>query len=106
MSDTTYAYVLVRTDIPLADQMVQVGHATLEAGGKFTYPPHTHMVLLQVPCQKTLLKHVERLERHGIASCVYWEPDDDMHHTAACFQPIAGDQRKLFAALNLWGNPE
>jgi len=29
---TPYVYVLVRQDIPLADQIVQVGHICLEAG--------------------------------------------------------------------------
>lgn len=32
MNSNTYAYVIVRQDIPLADQMVQVGHACYEAG--------------------------------------------------------------------------
>jgi hypothetical protein len=29
---TPYMYVLVRQDLPLADQMVQVGHVCFEAG--------------------------------------------------------------------------
>lgn len=37
--DKRYVYVLVRTDIPLPDQVVQACHASLEAGFAFNAPP-------------------------------------------------------------------
>lgn len=44
-----YNYVFVRKDIPLADQLVQVGHVCLEAGSSFGPASGTpFMVLLEV----------------------------------------------------------
>lgn len=60
MSDDSipYVYCFVRTDIPIADQIVQVGHACIEAGKRFQHPDNTHLVLLNMPNQDKLVDTV------------------------------------------------
>lgn len=80
--------MLVRTDIPLADQVVQVGHACLEAGRRFVWQDGTHMVVLAVPDLERLLRALERLDRAGTRYALFDEPDDQMGFTAACTEPV------------------
>lgn len=101
----SYIYALVRTDIPLADQIVQVGHACLEAGGAFAPPPGCHLVVLQVGSEPQLWRMVERAEIAGIPMKVFFEPDDGMRYTAACSAPVGGAQRRIFRHLPLWAPP-
>lgn len=81
---THYAYVLVRKDIPIADQIVQVGHACLEAGRKFPYFDDTHMAVLEVADRERLIQALERLDLIGVRYALFDEPDDNMGFTAAC----------------------
>lgn len=103
-------YVFVRKDIPLADQLVQSSHACLEAGRAFLPPPHTNVVLLAVENETSLLKALEDIV--PIKYEVFFEPDpiDDgsknsMGYTAACTEPISGDQKRLFRKFKMWKAP-
>jgi hypothetical protein len=88
--------------------MVQIGHACIEAGARFTPPEHCHMALLAVKDEDALLKAKERVESMGIQMQMFWEPDPidgqegPMGFTAACSEPICGDQRRAFKKYNLW----
>ncbi len=95
-----YSYVFVRTDIPLADQIVQVGHACLEAGNKFG--KSGYLIVLQVRSQDRLLEALEHVEQHDIKSVLFYEPDDEMGYTAFCTQTVVGEQRKYFKKYKLW----
>jgi hypothetical protein len=80
-----YNYVFVRKDIPLADQLVQVGHVCLEAGtilGPASGTPS--MVLLQLNNLEHLKETKVYLECNGIKFTVFNEPDDNMGETAIC----------------------
>jgi hypothetical protein len=98
-----YSYVLVRRDIPLADQIVQVGHACLEAGRVFEQPPDSNMVVLSVGTEERLLRAVASTEQAGLRWALFYEPDDDMGHTAACSAPVSQpDTRRLFRKFEMW----
>jgi hypothetical protein len=98
-----YVYVLVRTDIPLADQMVQVGHACLEAGRRFEQPDEPcHLVLLAVSSERDLQFVVEEVELIGVHWVVFHEPDDNLGLTVACTEPIRGTIRRALQHLPLW----
>ena len=106
-----YIYVVVRTDIPLADQIVQVGHACFEAGIKFG-EPDCHMVLLQTDNEHNLNKIIQKLTDYDIQSVVFYEPDsvsddttDPMGHTALCTEPLRGKYRMIFKDHLLWFPP-
>lgn len=97
----------MRTDIPLADQLVQVGHVCLEAGHQFTQPPEAcHLALIGVPSQEALLGTVAQMAMAGIRCAVFYEPDDALGYTAVCTEPVTGDTRRLFKRFSLWKAPE
>jgi len=71
--------VLVRTDIPLADQIVQVGHACLEAGWQFAPPAAPcHLVVLGVVSEAHLHTVVGDAALTGVRCAVFHEPDDGL----------------------------
>ncbi len=89
--------MLVRTDIPLAQQIVQVGHACLEAGRRFAWPEEPcHLVVLAVPTLADLQIAVERATLAGIRLAHFGEPDDSLGLTAACTEPLNAPLRRLF----------
>jgi hypothetical protein len=93
----------VRTDIPLADQVVQVGHACLEAGFKYPRPNEiVNLVLLTVASEKQLLVYIGRLGTTGIKYALFHEPDNQMGYTAACTEPLAAIHKREFRHLPLW----
>jgi hypothetical protein len=99
--------VLVRADIPLADQMVQVGHACLEGGRRFAQPAEPcNLVLLSVPSERHLRDAVVRAELAGIRCVAFNEPDDDLGDTAACTEPVSARGRRVFRRFPLWRSPE
>lgn len=74
----------MRTDIPLADQIVQVGHACLEAGFKFQKPNEiVNLVVVGIESETHLLATLERMSLRGIRYVVFHEPDDELGFTAA-----------------------
>jgi hypothetical protein len=84
-----YAYVFVRTDIPIADQLVQVGHACLEAGNRFAQPEGPcHLVLFGVRSEARLLDAAVWLNAAGIKCVTFFEPDDRLGYTAISTEPV------------------
>ncbi len=98
--------MLVRTDIPLAQQVVQVGHACLEAGRRFDWPElPCNLVVLGVATQADLQIIVERVALAGVRLALFHEPDDDLGLTAACTAPLTGPIRRILRRLPLWSEP-
>jgi hypothetical protein len=97
----------VRTDLPLADQIVQVGHACLEAGVRFGCRPDRtwHLVVLGVPNLLTLDAYARACRHAGLAAVIFDEPDDGLGHTALCSAPLTREAGRLFRRLRLWRSP-
>ena len=70
-----YVYVIVRTDIPLEQQIVQACHGALEAGFS-SEKPHAspHLVVCEVRDETELLDAAGYLERSGISFELFHEP--------------------------------
>ena len=93
----------MRIDIPLADQIVQVGHACLEAGFKFQKPDEiVNLVVISIESELHLLATIERMSLSGIQFVLFHEPDDQMGFTAACTQPLTITHRREFRTFPLW----
>ena len=93
----------MRTDIPLADQIVQVGHACLEAGFKFQRPEETiHLVVVGVESQTQLLTALEGVSLRDIRYVMFFEPDNGLGFTAACTEPLNNRYRREFRDFPLW----
>lgn len=107
-----HVYVFVRRDLPLADQMVQVAHVSLEAGQRFRVPCHCSLVLLQVADEPALKRALEHCRRQGICVHTFTEPDatdnapnQPMGLTAACTPPLDSVQRRHLRRFALWRHP-
>jgi hypothetical protein len=93
----------VRTDIPIADQIVQVGHACLEAGFNFQKPHETiHLIVLSVESENQLQAALQKISLCGIEFTLFCEPDDNMGFTSACTQPLPSAYRREFRSFPLW----
>lgn len=103
--ETHYIYAFVRKDIPLANQIVQVGHACHEAGTKYG-KKKPHLVLLEVRDEHDLMGVSNHAKKHGIKFEIFHEPDliEDRvgGYTAMCTEPIKGKRREAFKDCVLW----
>lgn len=120
----THVYAIVRKDIPLADQLVQVAHATMEAGASFYRPEGgqrirenfggalvglarlapevSSLVVLQVADKFELIAAAKKLTDANIRFELFFEPDDQMGHTALATEPLSGEAREVFRPFKLW----
>jgi hypothetical protein len=95
-------YVLVRTDIPIQQQVIQVGHACITAGSRFGCPDCHHLVLYGLPSRTELLNAAEALGGVGIRHASFYDPDDGLGWTALCTEPLRGVHRQIFRRYPLW----
>ena len=102
-------YVFVRTDLPPADQIVQVGHVCLEAGTQFPLPPACRLVVLALPDQQALIAAQDYCRERGIRCLTFVEPDpvdagssEPMSLTALCTEPLNALKRRHLRRFPLW----
>lgn len=102
-------YVLVRRDIPVAQQIVQVGHACYEAGhkealhqeaGAYQKADNTHLIVMTVKDEIALEYAVEDLTVEGT---MFWEPDNNTGNSAWASVPVRGKDREQFR-FPMWKN--
>jgi hypothetical protein len=96
--------VLVRKDLPPAQQLVQAVHAAHEAGIRFGDPSLiSSVVVCSVPDEPSLLRSKEALDSQGIKSYIFREDDFGDQATALSSEPLWGSRRKAFSRYPLWG---
>jgi hypothetical protein len=97
----------VRTDLPLAQQLIQTAHAAQESGLKFPgpRPEPDYICLLSVPDEPSLMAMAERLKAADIALCLVREPDLDNQFTAIATEPLSGGCRKVLRGATMWTAP-
>lgn len=96
--------MFVRTDMPIAQQMVQVSHAAFEAGqnsNKYTLP--VSVIIFQVHNVEELKKELSRLRSLNIDCVEFFEPYNDIGMTAFATLPVFEEDRILFKDYILWG---
>lgn len=101
-------YVLVRTDLSLAQQAVQACHAGMQAVARFGgLEPDTRLALLAIEGSEDLARWQRQLDNRGIPFTVFWEPDHNTGESALATPPLDERQGKAFARLPLWeGSPQ
>lgn len=97
-------YAFVRTDLPIAQQGIQAGHAVLEAGIQHGPSPdgHPSLIYLEARDQEQLLEAKAHAEAAGLRTFPFHEPYQDWGLTAFACEPIPQDKRALFKGFNLW----
>lgn len=101
-----YTYVFVRKDISLAQQIVQSGHAALQAGFRFQEPQAiSSLIILQVKDQAELAAAFEDLSERGIQVEPFYEPDFDMGFSAFATEPLYTNRHRGYLAhYPLWNH--
>jgi len=96
--------VIVRKDLPVAQQLVQAAHAAHESGLHLCEDKSkvNFLVALEVSDEERLLEAHERLQDRGIDTILFREPDRENEATALCTEPIRGNRRKIFSKYSLW----
>lgn len=97
--------MFVRRDIPVEQQIVQAGHAALEAGiylGDRNQSEPSSLVVIGVKNQYQLEKAIKDLETKGIKTISFFEPSWDYGLTAFGTEPLTQDQRILLRRYQLW----
>lgn len=99
-----YIYTFIRNDISPEQKIVQLGHATWEAGQRFPNPGATaSLILLHADDEADLQSIARRLDEKGIDYYMFFEPDDGMGYSAICTQPMfANKERAIFSKWNLY----
>jgi hypothetical protein len=95
--------VLVRKDLPTAQQIVQSCHAVIEATASFHPSPstHPHLVVCGVADESALLRALQSARQAEIPCREFVEPDLDNQVTAFATAPIAGKLRRHFRKYRL-----
>jgi hypothetical protein len=110
VDDIPRYYILVRQDLSVAVQLVQVAHAALTAGNRFELPLYHHLVFLGVSGERELVEAHEYLLQNTIANIAFFDPDSDragtpLGYTAICTEPLVGDRCRVLRRYRLWSNP-
>ena len=100
-----YIYTFIRDDLPHAQKIVQLGHATYEAGQFLEKPTETaSLVLLHANDEDDLKSIAEMLEEKGIEHIIFYEPDISSY-TAICTRPIyTKNERSFFKRWELYSH--
>lgn len=101
-------YAVVRKDMDLHHQVVQVAHATLEAGIHLAEPerePH-YLIVCEVPNEDKLRSLLENTRQRGISCVAFSEPDMGNQMTAFATEPLSEAKKKNLKSLRLWRGNE
>lgn len=100
-----YIYTFIRQDLPTEQKIVQIGHATWEAGLIFKKPDDVaSLVLLQADNEGSLINIAQQLDEKGIEYVMFFEPDIDSY-TAICTRPVyTKNDRSFFKQWDLYSH--
>ena len=94
----------MRQDIPLAQQIVQSNHASIEAARRIPTESKDipYVVLVGVPDKSALFRVERKLRDAGVEHSVFYEPDNNMGLSALATAPLPQEQRRLLSNYRLW----
>lgn len=99
-----YIYTFIRQDISPEQKIVQLGHATWEAGLRFEKPSETaSLILLSADDEDDLASISRKLDQRGIEHYTFFEPDNNMGYSAICTRPVyEKTERNFFKRYTLY----
>jgi hypothetical protein len=100
--------VIVREDLPQAQQVVQACHAVAEAVHAFggLQPEHPHLVVCGVEDEPSLHRARDHLTRAGVRCRTFRDSDLDNQLTALASEPVRAHGRRPFRRFRLLRFPE
>ena len=101
-----FVYVIVCADLQPRQIVVQASHAALESGihRKHCKDFPSGLIVLQVSCEKSLLKACRKIENKGIKCQLFWEAPME-RYTALATEAIPRDKRVLLKKFKLLSMP-
>ena len=91
LRDVTYVYFFTRQDISYEQQLVQTAHAAAAVRQEHDFNAHEqHFIVFGVPSEADLKEKDEYLQKQGIRTTVFLEPDIGNQWTSLATQPIRG----------------
>lgn len=97
-----YAYVFVRQDLPIAQQIVQSNHATLSMASLYDFEGTPNIVVIGVEDKEELMSVARLCSDWAIPHYLWTEPDFDFGETAITTAAISGHQREAFTKFSTW----
>lgn len=99
-----YIYIFVRTDLPIAAQIVQTNHATYQASQQFRQEGNEipYMILIGVSDKQALEDVMARLDRYKIRFEAFHEPDNNMGLTAVTTHLLTNKERGPLRMYPKW----
>lgn len=94
-----YTYCFIRKDIPIHAQIIQTAHACLQIEA----PKEINsIVLFEVKNEEHLIATNEYLQKRGLKTYIFFEPDFDMGYTAIATEPLKGEDREVCKRFKMW----
>lgn len=93
----------MREDLASIARLVQSCHAVMEST-RYYPPPEgciPNLVVLSIPNEQKLLSVKDKLEKLGIRSEIFMEPDIGNQYTALATEPVSGETRRVFRNYKL-----
>lgn len=99
----TYIYAFIRQDLPVEHQLVQLAHASYEAGKKFNDSVGiSNLVLFSAKDEQDIKEIMDYLSFEGVEFVSFYEPDYNRGYTSICTAPVSGSTRKKFNKWKLY----
>lgn len=98
-----YTYCFIRTDIPLAKQVVQIGHIMDACGAKFGHYRHRNLVVLGVANEDELCYAFNTCLVNKIDFTTFYESDGQKGMFGLATEPVSKADREPFREFKLWG---
>ena len=100
-----YIYTFICDDLTPEQKIVQLGHATYEAGQAFEKPSEiASLVLLHANNEDDLTGIAQQLDAKGIEFVMFYEPDISSY-TAICTRPVySKNERSFFKRWELYSH--
>ena len=92
-SEAKYVYVLIRSDLSLAQQGVQAVHAGMAASHEFGgLTDDTRLAMLSVNNEAELEFWAKKLEMSNVIFKAFWEPDNNTGWSSLATSPISREE--------------
>lgn len=99
-----WIYCFIRTDMSIAQQIVQTAHSAYEAGrGLGKNVPFPRLVLLAVPNGEAMIEALDYCSQHLHCYPFYeTEQGHEIQLTSFTTRPVSFNERQIFRQFKLW----
>lgn len=100
--DQCYRYLFIRQDLPVAQQIVQSGHAIEGVVSLYPQEGIPNLVAIGVPDVAALNRVLTKLKANQIEHFPWVEPDGDLGFTAIATIALNSERKKMLANYRLY----